>query len=279
MQISNQRPTLLILINFVRRCCEIRPFPEKYSDITDSLSRAIPMTNTAARVRDQQPHPLTAIAMVIVVSAVAFAGELVAADHVPWGDEARGVFAVLLGAMAALWVTLRRGGALADLGLVRPKRWWTVPFWVLGILVTFVAAQALVAQLIAPMFNLPAPDMSRYDFVHGDALAAISMALLLPLTAAIPEEIVYRGFLMRQFMRLFGDGHRSAILAVILQAMIFGSAHFQWGLGGIVMTSIMGLVWGGAYLLCGRNLWIVIMAHSAAHIALVLQLYSMPAPA
>lgn len=237
------------------------------------------MTNTAARVRDQQPHPLTAIAMVIVVSAVAFAGELAAADHVPWGDEARGVFAVLLGAMAALWVTLRRGGALADLGLVRPKRWWTVPFWVLGILVTFVAAQALVAQLIAPMFNLPAPDMSRYDFVHGDALAAISMALLLPLTAAIPEEIVYRGFLMRQFMRLFGDGHRSAILAVILQAMIFGSAHFQWGLGGIVMTSIMGLVWGGAYLLCGRNLWIVIMAHSAAHIALVLQLYSMPAPA
>jgi membrane protease YdiL (CAAX protease family) len=54
--------------------------------------------------------------------------------------------------------------------------------------------------------------------------------------------------------------------------MIFGFVHFQRGLAGIVMTSIMGLVWGGAYLLCGRNLWIVIMAHSAAHIALVSQL-------
>jgi len=55
--------------------------------------------------------------------------------------------------------------------------------------------------------------------------------------------------------------------------------HFQWGLGGIVMTSIMGLVWGVAFLLRGRNPWIVIMAHSTAHIALVLQLYSSPAPA
>ncbi len=237
------------------------------------------MTNRIATKRSRQPHPLTAIAIVIAVSGLAFAGELAVADRLPWGDEARGVVAVLLGAVAALWLTLRRGGTLANLGLVRPKRWWTVPFWVLGIFVTFVAAQALVPQIIAPVFDLPAPDMSRYDFIRGDVLAAVAMILLLPLTAAIPEEVVYRGFLMRQFTRLYGDGHTGKILAVLSQALVFGAVHFQWGLGGVVMTSIMGVVWGGAYLLCGRNLWIVIMAHSAAHIALVLQLYSLPAPA
>jgi hypothetical protein len=47
-------------------------------------------------------------------------------------------------------------------------------------------------------------------------------------------------------------------------------------LAGMTAASIMGLVWGIAFLLCGRNLWIVILAHSAAHIALVLQLYSQP---
>ena len=41
----------------------------------------------------------------------------------------------------------------------------------------------------------------------------------------------------------------------------------------MVMTVIMGLVWGASYLLCGRNLWIVIMAHSAGHLLMVLQLY------
>lgn len=237
------------------------------------------MTDRITPQRSRQLHPLNAIAIVIAVSGLAFAGELAVADRLPWGDEARGVVAVLLGAVAALWLTVRRGGTLADLGLVRPKRWWTVPFWVLGILVTFVAAQALVPQIIAPIFDLPAPDMSRYDFIRGDALAAIAMALLLPLTAAVPEEVVYRGFLMRQFTRLYGDGHTGAMLAVLSQALVFGSVHFQWGLGGIVMTSIMGVVWGVAYLLCGRNLWIVILAHSAAHVALVLQLYSSAAPA
>lgn len=234
------------------------------------------MTDLVKRSRDDKLHPLAAIAIVIAVSAAAFAGELAVADRLPWGDEARGVGAVLLGAVAALWLTVRGGGTLADLGLVRPNRWWPVPFWVLGILVTFVAAQALVPQIIAPFFDLPAPDMSRYDYIRGDALAAIAMALLLPLTAAIPEEVVYRGFLMRQFTRLYADGHTGAALAVLSQALVFGSVHFQWGLGGVVMATIMGLVWGVAYLLCGRNLWIVILAHSAAHIALVLQLYSAP---
>lgn len=237
------------------------------------------MTNRISGRRDKQLRPLTAIATVIAVSAVAFAAELAVADRLPWGEEARGIVAVLSGALAALWLTVRQTGSLADLGLTRPKRWWTAPFWVLGILVTFVTAQALVPQLIAPFFDLPPPDMSRYDFIRGNALAAVVMALLLPLTAAIPEEVVYRGFLIRQFTRLYGDGHTAAILAVFSQALIFGAVHFQWGVGGVFMTSIMGLVWGVAYLLCGRNLWIVIMAHSAAHIALVLQLYSSPAPA
>jgi membrane protease YdiL (CAAX protease family) len=226
--------------------------------------------------RNEPIRPLTDIALVIGVSAAAFAGELILAGYLPWGEEARGVLAVLAGAITAIWLTLKRGGSLADLGLTRPRRWWTVPFWALGILVAFVAAQALVPPLISQFFELPAPDMSRYDFVRGDAFAAISMALLLPLTAAVPEEIVYRGFLIRQFEGLYGGGAGAAALAVLSQAIIFGLVHFQWGLGGIVVASIMGLVWGIAFMLCGRNLWIVILAHSAAHIALVLQLYSQP---
>ncbi len=228
---------------------------------------------------DNELHPVTAIAIVIAVSSAGFAGEVAVADHLPWGEEARGVVAVLLGAIAAAWLTVRKSGSLANLGLTRPRRWWTIPFWVLGIFVAFVLAQALVPQLLAPVFDLPPPDMSRYDFIRGNAQAAIFMALLLPLTAAIPEEIVYRGFLISQFERLYNGVSAGPILAVLSQALIFGLVHFQWGLGGIVMTSIMGFVWGGAYLLCGRNLWIVIMAHSAGHIALVLQLYSLPTPA
>ena len=223
-------------------------------------------------------RPLVDIAVVVVASAAAFGLELAAAPYLPWGEEARGVMAVLVGALVAVWVTRRGGAGWANLGFKRPARWWTVPFWALGILSVFILAQGLVPALLSPVFDAPAPDMSRYDAVRGNLPAALGLALLLPLTAAIPEEIVYRGFLIDRLTRLFGAGRGRAFLVVLVQALIFGSVHFQWGLGGVLVASIMGAVWGFAFLLCGRNLWIVIIAHSAAHMALVLQLYLSPLP-
>ena len=118
--------------------------------------------------------------------------------------------------------------------------------------------------------------MSRYDVIRGNLGAAILFAIALPLVAAIPEEIVYRGFLIERFTAVFGGDRGAAWLAVFAQAFIFGLVHFQWGLGGILATTIMGLVWGIAFLLCGKNLWIVIIAHSTAHLLLVVQLYFTP---
>ena len=191
---------------------------------------------------------LADIAIVVFVSALAFLGELAFATH------------------------------LADLGFRRPARWATVPAWAFGILVVFVVAQNVVPLLVAPFFDLPEPDMSRYDAVRGNLAAAVSLALLLPLTAAIPEEILYRGFLIERLARVFAGTKGAPVLAVLAQALMFGSVHFQWGIGGIVVTAIMGAVWGFAFLLCGRNLWIVIIAHSAAHIAMLTQLYFAPPP-
>jgi membrane protease YdiL (CAAX protease family) len=219
---------------------------------------------------------LADIAIVVVVSALAFLGELAAADYLPWGDEARGVIAVLAGTVAAVTTTLGRGGKLTDLGFRRPRRWTTVPVWVFGILVVFVVAQNAVPLLVAPFFDFPQPDMSRYDVVRGNLAAALTLAVVLPLTAAVPEEILYRGFLIERLANLFGSARGAPVFAVLVQALVFGSVHFQWGLGGVIVTSIMGAVWGFAYLLCGRNLWIVILAHSMAHIALVTQLYFSP---
>ena len=221
---------------------------------------------------------LADIVVVALISALAFLGELAAADYLPWGDEARGVLAVITGAASAVAITLFRGGTLADLGFRAPRRLATVPLWAFGILVVFVVAQNAVPLMLAPFFDLPQPDMSRYDVIRGDPRAALLFAVLLPLAAAVPEEILYRGFLIERLTNLFGGANYAVVFAVVVQALVFGSVHFQWGPGGILVTSIMGAVWGFAYLLCGRNLWIVIIAHSLAHIALVMQLYSLPPP-
>lgn len=217
------------------------------------------------------------VAIVFAASVTAFALELALAAHLPWGAEARGVAAVFAGMAAALLLTRRGGRTLASLGFVKPSSWRTVPLWVLGILIAFIVTQNAVPLLLAPFFDMPQPDLSRYDVIRGNAAAAITYALLLPLVAAVPEEILYRGFLISRLTEIFGNRRNSMIPAVFAQSVIFGAAHFQWGLGGVVATAIMGAVWGAAFIACGRNLWIVILAHGAAHVALVAQLYFSPA--
>jgi len=224
----------------------------------------------------QKPTKLIVdIVIVITVSVLAFVLEdfANARGWVAMRVETRGVTAVLSGALAAIGVVLARGGTLADLGFRRPERWSMVPFQVAGILVAFLVAQSLVPLLISSFLAVPEPDFSRYDSVSGNFGTAIAMALLLPLTASIPEEIIYRGFLIGRLSEFFGRDIGGAFRSVFVHALVFGSVHFVWGIGGIIVTFIMGLVWGTAYLLCGRNLWVVILAHSSAHVLFVIQLY------
>ncbi|MDP6536846.1 MAG: type II CAAX endopeptidase family protein [Gammaproteobacteria bacterium] len=215
------------------------------------------------------------IMIVVAVTALVFYLEdlAIAQGWMPFATEIRGAFSVLAGAFAAVGVVLARGGSLTDLGFRRPQRWATVPLQVAGILIVFIAAQSLAPLLISMFIDLPEPDLSRYDSISGNLGAAIFMALVLPLTASIPEEVIYRGFLMGRLSENFEQDAAGAFMTVLIQALVFGSIHFQWGIGGMIMTFIMGIVWGTAYLLCGRNLWIVILAHSAGHLLLVTQLY------
>jgi membrane protease YdiL (CAAX protease family) len=218
---------------------------------------------------------LVDLATVVLVSLLASFIERLANDagwiSVP--DSASGVSAVIGGFLTAGALVYFRNQSLAEIGFRRPQRWATVPIWVIGILVVYFACEAVVPALVGQFMTIPTPDLSRYDSIYGNLPAAIAMALVLPFTASIPEELIYRGFLMDRLTRIFGRSSIGAIATVVVQALVFGAAHFQWGPGGIFVTFIMGLIWGTAFLLSGRNLWIVILAHSAGHILFVAQLY------
>lgn len=217
--------------------------------------------------------PIIDIVIVLLITGSVFLFENYAISQgwMPYAEEVRGALSMVCGAIAAVCVTLYRGRSMADLGFKRPKRWVFVPGQVLLILLAFVAAQTLVPSLVSIFIELPAPDLSRYDAITGNMAAAILMALVLPLTASIPEEVIYRGFLIGRLETIFGN--TNAWMAVLVQGLVFGAIHFQWGIGGIIVTFIMGIVWGTAYILCDRNLWVVILAHSAGHLLLVTQLY------
>ena len=81
-------------------------------------------------------------------------------------------------------------------------------------------------------------------------------------TAGFGEEIIWRGFFMKQIARLFDEQKRSSwVIGLVLSSIGFGLAHFHQGLGGMVGAGFIGLVYGIFYLVSGRNLWVTIIAH------------------
>lgn len=75
---------------------------------------------------------------------------------------------------------------------------------------------------------------------------------LVSATAGIGEELVYRGFLIYQLMRLFPEW--SLISIIILAGILFGLAHFYQGVVGIFKTSLFGMVFGVLYIASGSLL-------------------------
>jgi len=58
-------------------------------------------------------------------------------------------------------------------------------------------------------FAVQEPAFSGYEGIFGNLGGAFPMALITPLTASIPEEIIYRGFLISRLSNIFGhDGRR-----------------------------------------------------------------------
>lgn len=64
----------------------------------------------------------------------------------------------------------------------------------------------------------------------------------IPLIYAIPEECVYRGFLLSFFQRLFNN----PILSISLSAVLFGVSHYPsyHNIDQVVFASILGFIFG-----------------------------------
>lgn len=85
---------------------------------------------------------------------------------------------------------------------------------------------------------------------HEFVLTLIAVAA----TAAIGEELMFRGILQPMFEKLFRNGH----VAVWITAVLFSAIHFQ--MQGFIPRMLLGAILG-YFFLWSRNLWIPIFAH------------------
>lgn len=163
-------------------------------------------------------------------------------------------------ALLLMWWFTHRG--MTDLGLAAPGGG---RFWIAGLIgvAALIGYEALLrAQSRTPVQRAAAikkvqesgPFMPRAssDLKH---FAVISF------TAGVCEEIVYRGFLIWYASQFTGTSAIGLCLAVVLTALVFGVGHLYQGIGGAAQVAIVGLIFGGLYLLSG-TLWVPMAVHA-----------------
>ncbi len=184
------------------------------------------------------------------------------------GFLANGLFWSFSTLVVASWRMRVRGVTWSELGLCKPKNFTK----------TLIVAAAILAAVVISMIifevlkdQLPfslAPDTSNESAVSkfGDLKGNFTLffsIIGLVLIESFLEELLDRGFLMNWFERFFSKVPWNTIIAVILQAVIFGFRHSYDLSERSITAGIIALIMGTAYMAFGRNLWPLIIAHCA----------------
>lgn len=80
----------------------------------------------------------------------------------------------------------------------------------------------------------------KLSFMVPRSTSQLALFLGLSATAGFCEEIIFRGYLQRQFAALT----RSELVAVLLQAVIFGAGHGYEGRARMLLIAVYGVMFG-----------------------------------
>ena len=166
----------------------------------------------------------------------------------------------------ATWRMKARGISWKGLGLRKPESIKKTLLVSIGILIA-IPISIMLFQLIKdflPFLTEPKTSsegtISKFGDLKGNWLLFFSIIPLV-LIESFLEELLDRGFLMNWFEKLFSKTSIATILAVLLQASIFGFRHSYDLSERSITVGLIGLVMGIAYVKFGRNLWPLIIAH------------------
>lgn len=131
----------------------------------------------------------------------------------------------------------RRKVTIAELVGGRWQRW--LDFWRdIGIAVLFwIVVGAVLAGL---SYALHFSGEEAAEFLLPRTAAQMVVFLVLAACAGFCEELVFRGYLQRQFLAWTGN----VAVAVVLQALVFGSAHLYQGPKAVIVISVYGALFG-----------------------------------
>ena len=124
-----------------------------------------------------------------------------------------------------------KGKAFSELGFQREKFTFKnilvlAPLVALGL---FIFYAFVLVPVITKLTGVPI-DYSNFDELKGNLPALLFTLLVVWATSGFGEEIIFRGYFMRQFVKFFGESKISIVLNIVLVTGFFGFMHSQQGI-------------------------------------------------
>ncbi|SEL52781.1 hypothetical protein SAMN04487910_2726 [Aquimarina amphilecti] len=129
----------------------------------------------------------------------------------------------------------------------------------LGIVIFFFNGYVLLPSVT--YFTGQPIDYSEFEQFVGNLPAILGLFVYMILSAAFAEEIVFRGYLMKQFTKFFGSSKISLVINILLFGFIFGSSHAYQGITGQIVTGTIGMILAIIFHIRKNNLWFNIAVH------------------
>jgi membrane protease YdiL (CAAX protease family) len=215
---------------------EITPAPQRAAENGSSPSRISPVVHTAVLVlvlvgnsllSTRLPHHVTSEHSKLILYARSIGWEWIAVLYVWLGTRRRISLRDLVGGR---WSSAE--DVFSDISL-------GVALWLLIIMGIAVLAVALGLFHGDPAQALN-ESRQRFGFLIPQTGVELLVFLCLSITAGFCEEIIFRGYLQRQFAALTGN----ITAAVLLQALLFGAAHGYEGGKRMLLIAFEGVLLG-----------------------------------
>lgn len=208
------------------------------------------------------------LGVVLGLMAALFVGSAVAANALGLKGGVETVLArvsmpafMLLLCLAATALMRRRGESWRSLGLAAPSSVGRTVGLVIGGYFLLGVMAFVMSVLVFPAFDIEANSAKAFGALEGDLTLYLTWLVLAWTSAAVGEELLFRGFIRSRLEWGFGGGRWASAGALVGQAMIFSLGHGYQGLGGVLLTGGAGLILGLVYLGGRRNLIACILLH------------------
>lgn len=141
-------------------------------------------------------------------------------------------------------------------------RWKSTLFWAIIIaVIVVVGISNIINPIVSKLLN-KGVDTSAFDRITGNFNFVASFWWKAMISAAVAEEIFYRGYLFFVLERIAGNGRIQKIIIVLLAAAYFGWSHSPQGITGVIGITLTAIVIGSGYYLSRKNLYAIILAHA-----------------